>query len=46
MEPRNRGPHYAPLLRVMGWRSGGTGCDTVSEGPLYPIADTAIAELL
>ena len=20
------GPHYAPLLRVMGWRSGGTGC--------------------
>src|SRR5271165_6154599 len=22
-QPRSRGPHYAPVLRVMGWRSGG-----------------------
>ena len=45
MEPRSRGPHYAPPLRVMGWRSGGTGCETVSSGPRFRVPYISLSPL-
>ena len=45
MEPRSRGPYYAPPLRVMGWRSGGTGCETVSSGPRFRVPYISLSPL-